>query len=138
MSDEDGLARLTDAGYRAELAKFEALAATERRLKRYLDELNDLGAAADPGTALSMSLSGFDRGWQRWKAMKRSETNLRLAEIRARKAQAATILTHAFARNDVAQGLRDRARAGRARKAAVKQMETLQDQAIMAALSTRR
>ncbi len=138
MSDEDRLARLTDVVFRAELAKFEALALSERKLNRYLAELNDLGAPSDPGAALHMGLSGLDRGWQRWKAMKRAETNLRLAEVRARKAQAAAFLHRAFARNDVAQGLSDQARAERRRAAALEQIETLQDQALLAALSTRR
>ncbi|KPP83534.1 MAG: ResB-like family [Rhodobacteraceae bacterium HLUCCO07] len=138
MSAEERLARLTGMAYRSELARIEALAATERRLKRYLEELNDLGAVSDPDTALNMGLSSFDRGWHRWKAMKRAETNLRLADIRARKAQAAAALHRAHARNDVAQGLRDHARRVKAREATLKQMETLQDQALLAALSMRR
>lgn len=137
MSDEDRLARLTDTAYHTELAKFEALATTERKLKRYLDELNNLGAVTDQDAALRMRLSGFERGWQRWKAMKRAETNLRLAEIRVRKAQVATTLHRAFARNEVARDLRDKAGIARARKATLRHMETLQDQAILATLIKR-
>ena len=123
----------TDALYRAELTRFQGIAAEERRARDALARL-DL-PPPDPATpeALAMRTVGADVAWARWVGRQRSVLNMQLANILARKQEQLTRLQSAFGRNEAALSLRREAAAEAATRRQAKAAEVLQSLMLNAA-----
>ena len=108
----DDLTRITDAVYRADLARLQTIAAEENALRTELVALAEeerRNALSDPDSMLALRQLGGDLLWKAWIGRKREALNLRLATVMARKLSAAQALRRSFGKASVAEELRDRA-----------------------------
>ena len=108
----DDLTRITDAVYRADLARLQTIAAEENALRTELAALAEeerRNALTDPDSMLALRQLGGDLLWKAWIGRKREALNLRLATVMARKLSAAQALRRSFGKASVAEELRDRA-----------------------------
>ena len=108
----DDLTRITDAVYRADLARLQTIAVEENALRTELAALAEeerRNALTDPDSMLALRQLGGDLLWKAWIGRKREALNLRLATVMARKLSAAQALRRSFGKASVAKELRDRA-----------------------------
>ena len=108
----DDLTRITDAVYRADLARLQTIAAEENALRTELVALAEeerRNALTDTDSMLALRQLGGDLLWKAWIGRKREALNLRLATVMARKLSAAQALRRSFGKASVAEELRDRA-----------------------------
>ena len=108
----DDLTRITDAVYRADLARLQTIAVEENALRTELAALAEeerRNALTDPDSMLALRQLGGDLLWKAWIGRKREALNLRLATVMARKLSAAQALRRSFGKASVAKELRDHA-----------------------------
>lgn len=111
MSDLAQMADITQALYRAELAKVQELITREAQLRRALADLDERRreAAELPVDQLAGPRAiGADLAWQGWVQQMRRSLNMELAQVLVKKAERMGALRQAFGRAEaVAQLGRD-------------------------------
>ena len=120
------LVQLTDALYRAELAKLDTVVAEETRLRTALADLTaQQKAGVDPADPriTSMRQIGADILWQGWLDRKRRTLQSDLARCLVRKNRMMQQIAKAFGRTNAAQNLHDAALAQQRAKVTKKEFE---------------
>ncbi|WP_407493741.1 hypothetical protein [Pseudooceanicola sp. MF1-13] len=108
MTDFSDLARITDAAFQADLAKLRQHARDEARVRQAIADLDrqmEDAMAAQTEVLSPWKALGADQAWRSWIMRKRSEANMQLARVLARKAEAAARVKLSFARNQVGDEL---------------------------------
>lgn len=140
MSTLEDLAALTDAVYRADLARLQAIATEEAKLRA---EIAGLVNAAQESESLAgdsidaMRQVGGDLLWKAWIGRKREALNIRLAAVLARKAAASDRLSRSFGKTTVSASLRDLAHREHAAAIAMRELSAVQDRMVLDAASAR-
>jgi len=106
------LAELTDAVYRSRLSGMQKVLEQEARLRQNLQRLEQMsiGDESLEQHAMVMRAIGADLLWQGWVARRKSELNIKLANVLAQKSVMSRDLALAFGRAQVAEQLVERER----------------------------
>jgi hypothetical protein len=106
MSQLLQLCQITAIAYEKELAAVQPLLDEEARIRSDIAKLDNRVAEAQQRSDLgSMQAIGADVIWQAWAGRARSQLNLSLAQVLARKAQVMSRVRKAFGRKTVAEEL---------------------------------
>lgn len=106
------LAELTDAVYRSRLSGMQKVLEQEARLRQNLQRLEQMSISDESleQHAMVMRAIGADLLWQGWVARRKSELNIKLANVLAQKSVMSRDLALAFGRAQVAEQLMERER----------------------------
>lgn len=106
------LAELTDAVYRSRLSGMQKVLEQEARLRQNLQRLEQMSIDDESleQHAMAMRAIGADLLWQGWVARRKSELNIKLANVLAQKSVMSRDLALAFGRAQVAEQLMERER----------------------------
>jgi hypothetical protein len=102
------LARITEVAFQADQAKMRAALEKETRVEAQLAGLKTALSERADQVAKDIDpafLAGADLRWKGWVDRQRSALNLRLARLRAERAEATDQMAQAFGRNLVADRL---------------------------------
>ncbi|WP_322867077.1 hypothetical protein U5922_013375 [Aquicoccus sp. G2-2] len=133
------LVALTDAVFQADLARLRTITSEEAALRADLATLQGAvsrSVALPASDALALRQLGGDLLWLSWVGRKRSDLNMRIANVMARKLDAEGALRRSFGKAEVAQQIADKAQQKRRADTASKTLEDQQAQAILRASLT--
>jgi septal ring factor EnvC (AmiA/AmiB activator) len=131
MSDSDlnTLEALTEAQFRAVQAELEPILVEERRLRRSLadlDEKTHKNATLPISDLTDLQRLAGDMAWRRWAAQSRTELQMRLARVLARKANKMAVVRQAFGRAEAVAMMQKQRAATLASKRDKTQLEEIQ------------
>jgi septal ring factor EnvC (AmiA/AmiB activator) len=131
MSDSDlnTLEALTEAQFRAVQAELEPILVEERRLRRSLadlDEKTHKNATLPISDLTDLQRLAGDMAWRRWAAQSRTELQMRLARVLARKANKMAVVRQAFGRAEAVAMMQKQRAATLASKRDKAQLEEIQ------------
>ncbi|MRU15458.1 hypothetical protein FDP25_08455 [Roseovarius sp. A21] len=128
-ADLNTLAALTEAQFRAIQAELEPILVDERRLRRSLadlDERTHKNATLPTSELTDLRRLGGDMAWRNWAAQSRSELQVRLARVLARKANKMAHVRLAFGRAEAVTMMQKQYVAALASKRDKAQLEEIQ------------
>lgn len=107
MTPSKNLSALLHARYQREQSAFMAVVAKEKQIRQNLLQLSDFERKAREDLDIDPTplVIGADSLWQDWLGRRRSELNIRLANVLARKADSRAQLRLAFGRKTVSDEL---------------------------------
>jgi hypothetical protein len=128
-SDLNTLEALTEAQFRAEQAELEPILVEERRLRRSLADLDEKtykNATLPISDLTDLQRLGGDMAWRRWAAQSRTELQMQLARVLARKANKMAVVRQAFGRAEAVAMMQKQRAATLANKRDKAQLEEIQ------------
>jgi len=128
-SDFNTLEALTEAQFRAEQAELEPILVEERRLRRSLADLDEKtykNATLPISDLTDLQRLGGDMAWRRWAAQSRTELQMQLARVLARKANKMAVVRQAFGRAEAVAMMQKQRAATLANKRDKAQLEEIQ------------
>ncbi len=134
------LSKITNAVFQADLARLQAIATEEARLRAAQAELQAVvteSAALEPLDTLTLKQLGGDLLWKAWTGRKREDLNLKLAAVMARKLHAQDTLRRSFGKAEVARTLEKDSEKARRESRALKTLANEQAQMVQRATERR-
>ncbi len=120
MTDFQRIAELTEMKFRATHQVFLEICAEEAQLRSDLDKLKSQLLEAEPQVNHEMRLINADATWRIWVGEMRSQLNMQLSRVLARKEEYIARARYDFGKVLVSQDLRDRAQHERQRDKAAR------------------
>jgi hypothetical protein len=128
MSQIHQLCQVTAMAYEKELAAVQPLLDEEAKIRADLAKLDKQVSEAQQRSDLgSMQAIGADVIWQAWAGRARSQLNISLAQVLARKAQVMARIRKAFGRKRVAEQLLSQTQDEQKKKAAAAALQVAID-----------